>query len=59
MVQFLYRPEYYQNYEWDGYYLGSTENEAEYIVAKNRNGGLVKSRMRFEKQFTHFSDLDD
>ena len=33
--------------------------EAEYIVAKNRNGGTLRSRMRFESEFTLFSDLDE
>lgn len=57
MVQFIYRPEYYDIDEWDDY-DGPTYNQAEYIVAKNRNGGLVRNRMRFEKEFTHFSDLE-
>lgn len=58
VVQFIYRPEYYGIDEWDDY-DGPTVNEAEYIVAKNRNGGLVRNRMAFEKTFTLFSDLDD
>lgn len=59
IVGFLYRPEYYNITEWDEYYNEPTENQAEYIIAKNRNGGLVRNRMKFEGKFTLFSDLED
>ncbi|MDB0600298.1 replicative DNA helicase [Tenacibaculum maritimum] len=60
MVMFFYRPEYYGLLQWDEdeYNFESTENQAEYIVAKNRNGGLVKNRMKFEGKYTLFSDLE-
>ena len=60
MVMFFYRPEYYGIMQWDEdeYHFESTENQAEYIVAKNRNGGLVKNRMKFEGKYTLFSDLE-
>lgn len=58
MVIFLYRPEYYGIDQWDDDYdEAPTANECEYIVAKNRNGGLVRNRMRFEGRYTLFSNL--
>lgn len=60
MVMFLYRPEYYKINEWeDDYNREPTEGEAEYIVAKNRNGGLVRNRMKFEARYTLFEDMPD
>lgn len=59
IVGFLYRPEYYNIKYWgDDYNNDSTDGQAEYIIAKNRNGGLVKGRMGFEGQYTRFYDLD-
>lgn len=59
VVMFLYRPEYYQISHWGQKYNNdSTDNECEYIVAKNRNGGLHKSRMHFEGRYTLFTDLE-
>jgi replicative DNA helicase len=58
VVMFLYRPAYYNIRNWDDYGQVSTHNEAEYIVSKNRNGGLLRNRMRFEPEYTLFSDLD-
>ena len=57
VVMFLFRPEYYGITEWDDDERTPTEGEAEYIVAKNRNGGLIRNRMRFEAEYTLFSDL--
>lgn len=60
VVQFIYRPEYYHIDEWDSDYNNQPcKGEAEYIIAKNRNGQLVRNRMRFEARYTLFSDLDD
>lgn len=60
VVQFIYRPEYYNITEWDDEYdRAPTVDQAEYIVAKNRNGGLTRNRMRFDKKYTLFSDLDE
>ena len=59
VVQFIYRPEYYGSDTWDNYDGISCVGEAEYIVAKNRNGGLVKNRMKFEGKYTRFSDIDE
>lgn len=59
VVMFFYRPEYYSLTEWDDYDRVPCAGEAEYIVAKNRNGGLIRNRMKFEAQYTLFSNLDD
>ncbi len=59
VVGFLYRPEYYGITEWDDDDRESCLNQAEFIVAKNRNGGLLRTRMSFEGQFTLFSDLEE
>lgn len=63
MVMFLYRPEYYGILEWvdqDTDYFGSTtQNQAEYMVAKNRNGGLIRNRIGFIGKYTLFHDLEN
>lgn len=59
VVGFIYRPEYYGISEWDDYDGVPCQGEAEYIIAKNRNGGLVRNRMRFEARYTLFSDIDE
>jgi len=59
MVMFLYRPEYYNIDQWDEYNNVPTQGECEYIVAKNRNGGLVRNRVGFEAKYTLFSDLEE
>ena len=60
VVQFLYRPEYYGLDNWGEDYNGeNTDGQAEYIVAKNRNGGLARNRIGFEGKFTNFYDLEE
>lgn len=59
LVQFLYRPEYYRIDNWDDYHGVPTDDEAEYIVVKNRNGGLIRNRIGFEGRYTNFHDLDE
>lgn len=59
VVQFIYRPEYYGLTEWDDYQSQTCQNQAEYIIAKNRNGSLVRNRMKFIGEYTNFIDLDD
>ena len=59
VVQFIYRPEYYGLSNWDDYDQESCIGEAEYIIAKNRNGRLVRNRMKFESRFANFTHLDD
>jgi len=59
VVSFIYRPEYYAIEEWDDDERGSTFNQAEFIVAKNRNGGLIKARINFQKEYTLFTDIEN
>ena len=47
IVTFLYRPEYYKLDTWDDAEATSTANQAEFIVAKHRNGGLDNIRLQF------------
>ncbi len=58
IVSFIYRPEYYGITEWDDD-NSSCINQAEFIVAKNRNGSLLRTRVGFEGKFTLFSDLQE
>lgn len=58
VVGFLYRPEYYGFTEWDDDDdYGPCAGQAECIIAKNRNGSLSRVRMKFEGEYTLFSDL--
>ena len=51
VVAFIYRDEYYNP--------GSDqENLAEIIIAKQRNGPTGMVKLRFDKKFTSFTDLD-
>ena len=61
VVGFFYRPEYYNIKDWDleDYNYESTEDQAEYLISKNRNGGLGRNRMKFIKHLTDFTDIDD
>ncbi|HAY3555738.1 replicative DNA helicase [Elizabethkingia anophelis] len=57
-VIFLYRPEYYGILEWDSSYNNEgTENEAEIIIAKNRNGGTLDERCRVNLPTSKFMNL--
>ena len=57
IVSFIYRPEYYQMSEWDD--DGSpTDGQAEFIIAKHRNGSLSNVRLRFEGKLAKFSDMN-
>ena len=57
IVSFIYRPEYYGIEEWDDGEASQTKNEAEFIVAKHRNGGLDNIRLKFIGQFGRFENL--
>ena len=59
IVSFIYRPEYYQIGEWDYPPAGPTEGEAEFIIAKHRNGPTENMRLKFEKQLIKFSNISD
>lgn len=59
IVSFIYRPEYYKLMEWDDEAQTPTAGQAEFIVAKHRNGGLDNIRLKFEGQFGRFANLDE
>lgn len=58
IVSFIYRPEYYKIDYWDDDDQGSTKGEAEFIVAKHRNGGLDNIRLKFINELGKFDNLD-
>lgn len=58
IVSFIYRPEYYGIDEWDDEMASPTKNEAEFIIAKHRNGGLDNIRLKFIGQFGRFQNLN-
>ncbi|MCF1191889.1 replicative DNA helicase [Mangrovimonas sp. AS39] len=59
IVSFIYRPEYYKIEEWDDEERSPTEGQAEFIVAKHRNGGLENIRLKFIGHLGKFDNLDD
>ena len=59
IVSFIYRPEYYKIDEWDDDDRSPTEGQAEFIVAKHRNGGLENIRLKFIGHLGKFDNLDD
>ncbi|ROH95814.1 replicative DNA helicase [Chryseobacterium daecheongense] len=61
IVSFIFRPEYYKISVWDNDEPGqetSTENQAEIIIAKHRNGATADVRLSFMKNIAKFGDLD-
>jgi replicative DNA helicase len=59
IVSFIYRPEYYKIDTWDDDAQTPTENQAELIVAKHRNGGLGEVRLKFIGNLGKFDNLED
>ncbi len=59
IVSFIYRPEYYKIDEWDDEERTPTEGQAEFIVAKHRNGGLENIRLKFIGNLGKFDNLDE
>ena len=59
IVSFIYRPEYYKIDEWDDEEHSPTQGQAEFIVAKHRNGGLDNIRLKFIGHLGKFDNLDD
>lgn len=59
IVSFIYRPEYYKIDEWDDEERSPTQGQAEFIVAKHRNGGLDNIRLKFVGSLGKFDNLDD
>ena len=58
IVSFIYRPEYYKIEEWDDEERSPTEGQAEFIVAKHRNGGLENIRLKFLGHLGKFDNLE-
>ncbi|MDR6301493.1 replicative DNA helicase [Mesonia maritima] len=58
IVSFIYRPEYYKIDEWDDEERSPTEGQAEFIVAKHRNGGLENIRLKFIGHLGKFDNLE-
>lgn len=61
IVSFIFRPEYYKITTWDNDEEGmetGTENQAELIIAKHRNGATADVRLSFFKNIAKFADLD-
>lgn len=59
IVSFIYRPEYYKIDEWDDEERSPTQGQAEFIIAKHRNGGLENIRLKFIGNLGKFDNLDD
>ncbi|GAA4156841.1 replicative DNA helicase [Chryseobacterium ginsenosidimutans] len=61
IVSFIFRPEYYKITVWDNDEEGqetTTENQAELIIAKHRNGATADVRLSFLKHFAKFADIE-
>jgi replicative DNA helicase len=58
IVSFIYRPEYYKIDEWDDEERTPSAGQAEFIVAKHRNGGLSNIRLKFVGSLGKFENLD-
>ncbi|WP_347052644.1 replicative DNA helicase [Flavobacterium olei] len=59
IVSFIYRPEYYKIEEWDDDEASPTAGQAEFIIAKHRNGGLENIRLKFLGHLGKFDNLED
>lgn len=59
IVSFIYRPEYYNLGEWDDEEASSTAGQAEFIIAKHRNGSLESIRLKFIGSLGKFDNLED
>jgi replicative DNA helicase len=59
IVSFIYRPEYYKIEEWDDEEQSPTEGQAEFIIAKHRNGSLESIRLKFIGNLGKFDNLEE
>ncbi len=59
IVSFIYRPEYYKIDEWDDEEASPTAGQAEFIIAKHRNGSLENIRLKFIGNLGKFDNLED
>ena len=57
IVSFIYRPEYYKLEYWDDE-SEPCAGQAEFIIAKHRNGALENVRLRFINEQAKFTDLE-
>lgn len=58
IVSFIYRPEYYKLDEWDDEGNSPTQGQAEFIIAKHRNGSLESVRLKFVGNLGRFENLE-
>ena len=58
LVCFIYRPEYYGFDVWDDEAGTPCQGQAEFLIAKQRNGATTNVRLRFEDTLAKFSDLE-
>ncbi|MBC7494176.1 MAG: DnaB-like helicase C-terminal domain-containing protein, partial [Flavobacterium sp.] len=59
IVSFIYRPEYYKLEEWDDAEASPTAGQAEFIIAKHRNGSLENVRLKFIGNLGKFDNLEE
>ena len=59
IVSFIYRPEYYKIDEWDDEEQSPTAGQAEFIIAKHRNGSLESIRLKFIGNLGKFDNLEE
>ena len=59
IVSFIYRPEYYGVSDWDTSPAGPTDGEAEFIIAKHRNGPTHKARLKFLAKEIKFESIGE
>jgi replicative DNA helicase len=59
IVSFIYRPEYYKIDEWDDEEQTPTAGQAEFIIAKHRNGSLESIRLKFIGNLGKFDNLEE
>lgn len=58
IVSFIYRPEYYDIEEWDDEEGTPTAGQAEFIVAKHRNGAADTIKLKFIGELGRFDNLN-
>jgi len=58
IVNFIYRPEYYNIDMWDTEPQTSCIGQAEFIIAKHRNGPLGRRRLKFNASLAKFGNLE-
>jgi len=58
IVSFIFRPEYYGMENWDDDLQTPSQGQAEFIVAKHRNGALGNIRLKFSAELGKFEDID-